>query len=300
MHKIVVCDHIDQEAIARLSQRFIVVDKSESDRSALLASISDAECVIVRSRTKVDRDFFEKAPKLRLVARAGVGLDNIDVSEANRRGIKLVNTPDAPTNAAAELTIGLLIDLFRGITRGDRGIRRGEWLKNQLLGEELAGKTLGVIGYGRIGRQVAKLASCMGVRVVAWDILGQSINYDPAVYVELDDLLSQADAITLHVPLTAETKGFFNAQIISKLKRGVYFINASRGEVVDEDALYQALVDGKIRAAALDVYSREPYDGPLTKLENVVLTPHIGANTKEAQRKSALQLVDIVTRELGG
>jgi len=155
-------------------------------------------------------------------------------------------------------------------------------------------------GYGRIGRQVAKLASCLGMRVLAWDILGESIGYAPASYVKLEELLSQADAVTLHVPLTPETRGFFNAEMFSKLKQGAYLVNASRGEVVDEDALYKALKDGRIRGAALDVYSREPYSGPLTQLENVVLTPHIGANTREAQRKAALQLVELITREPGG
>jgi len=298
--KIVVCDAIDAEAIKALSQNHHVVDKSKASRQELLDAIVDADCVIVRSRTKVDREFFERAPKLKIVARAGVGLDNVDVSEANKRGIKLLNTPEAPTNAAAELTVGLLIALFRGIARGDRGIRRGEWLKNELLGEELAGKTLGIIGYGRIGRQVAKLASCLGMHVLAWDILGESISYAPASYVKLEELLSQADAVTLHVPLTPETRGFFNAEMFSKLKQGAYLVNASRGEVVDEDALYKALKDGRIRGAALDVYSREPYSGPLTQLENVVLTPHIGANTREAQRKAALQLVELITREPSG
>lgn len=298
--KIVVCDHIDPEAIVRLSKSFTVVDKSGADRRELLASVVDADCVVVRSRTRVDKEFFESAPKLRLVARAGVGLDNIDLEEAERRGVKVVNTPNAPTNAAAELTIGLMLALVRGIARGDRGIRMGKWLKNELLGEELAGKTLGVIGYGRIGRQVSRIAACLGMRVLAWDILGTKINYEYATYVELDELLRQSDIVTLHVPLTPETKGFFNASVISKLKPGAYLINASRGEVVDEEALYNALKEGRIRGAALDVYPREPYYGPLTQLENVVLTPHIGANTKEAQRKAALELVELITKELGG
>lgn len=300
MKKIVVCDHIDSEALAALAKSFLVVDVSGSSRSELLSSVADAECIIVRSRTKVDRELFERAPKLRLVARAGVGLDNIDLAEANRRGVKVVNTPEAPTNAVAELTIGLIIALLRGIARGDRGIRAGKWLKNELLGEEVAGKTLGIIGYGRIGRQVSRLATCLGMRVVAWDILGKTINYEPAIYVELDELLSRSDIVTLHVPLTPETKGFFNASLISKLKPGAYLINTSRGEVVDEEALYRALKEGRIRGAALDVYPSEPYSGPLTQLENVVLTPHIGANTKEAQRKAALQLVELITKELGG
>ncbi|MEM0119833.1 MAG: hydroxyacid dehydrogenase [Thermoprotei archaeon] len=300
MKKIVVCDSIDAAAIKALSQVFDVVDKSRVSRQELLEAIADADCVIVRSRTKVDREFLEKASKLKVIARPGVGLDNVDSSEANRRGIKLLNTPEAPTNAAAELTIGLLLALFRGIVRGDRGIRRGEWLKNELLGEELSGKTLGVIGYGRIGRQVGKLAVCLGMRVLAWDILGETINYAPATYTPLEELLSQADAVTLHVPLTPETKGFFNAEMLSKIKRGAYLVNASRGEVLDEDALYRALKEGWIRGAALDVFSSEPYTGPLTQLDNVVLTPHIGANTKEAQRKAAIQIVELITRELGG
>lgn len=300
MKKIVVCDHIDHEAIEKLGASFAVVDKSGANRDELLASLGDADCIVVRSRTKVDKELLDRAPKLRLIARAGVGLDNIDVGEAEKRGIRVVNTPEAPTNAVAELTVGLMISLLRGIVRGDRGIRTGKWLKNELLGEEAAGKTLGVIGYGRIGRQVARIASCLGMRVVAWDILGNKISYEPATYVELDELLASSDVVTLHVPLTAETRGFFGEALISKLKRGAYLINTSRGEVVDEEALYRALKDGRIRGAALDVYPKEPYSGPLTQLDNVVLTPHIGANTREAQRKAALQLVELISRELGG
>ncbi|PSN84609.1 hypothetical protein B9Q13_05145 [Candidatus Marsarchaeota G2 archaeon ECH_B_SAG-G16] len=299
MKKIVLCDKVDEETIKPLKDKFLVVDASSFSKEELLKEVEDAHCIVVRSRTKVDAQFINRAKNLELIARAGVGLDNIDIEIAQRRGIKVINTPAAPTTSAAELTFGLILDLLRGISRGDRGIRQGKWLKNDIMGYELKGKILGIVGYGRIGSQVATYANCFGMKVYAWDILGPEIVKAPALYVELDGLLGSSDIVTLHVPLTNETRKFLNRERIAKMKNGAFLINASRGEVVDEEALYEALVTGKLAGAALDVFSKEPYEGPLTKLENVVLTPHIGANTFEAQRRSAQQLVELILQNLG-
>jgi D-3-phosphoglycerate dehydrogenase len=300
MLTVVLCDRIDKEALEALSDKFLLKDLSDNSKQEMLTKIGDADCVIVRSRTKVDAEFLNHAPRLKLIGRAGVGLDNIDTETAERRGIKILNTPDAPTTSVAELVMGLMINLMRGIGEGDRAIRRGAWLKNELLGTEILGKTLGVIGYGRIGSQVGRLASCMGMRVIGWDILGVKVVQPPAEYVEVDALLREADVVSLHVPLTQQTKEFFNSEKIDKMKQNAFLINASRGEVLDENALYEALVRKRIAGAALDVFEKEPYTGPLASLENVILTPHIGANTREAQKRSALQLVELVTRHLLG
>jgi D-3-phosphoglycerate dehydrogenase len=300
MLTIAICDKIDTDALEALSNKFLLKDLSNDSRQEMLTKLGDVDCVIVRSRTKVDIEFLSHAPKLKVIGRAGVGLDNIDTEAAEKRSIKILSTPEAPTASVAELVMGLMINLMRGIGAGDRAIRNGAWIKNELLGTEILGKTLGVIGYGRIGSQVGKLGSCMGMKVLGWDILGAKVVRPPAEYVEVEALLSESDVVSLHVPLTPQTKKFFNKEKIYKMKPSAFLINASRGEVLDEKALYEALVYKKLAGAALDVFDKEPYTGPLASLENVILTPHIGANTKEAQKRSAIQLAELVTHHLVG
>jgi D-3-phosphoglycerate dehydrogenase len=290
--QIVILDPISHEAADRLRKSFEVVDLSSRQRADQLPALATADCIIVRSRTKVNRELFEMAPELKVVARAGVGLDNVDTKEADSRSIRILSTPHAPTTSVAELVLGFMIALARGIGKGDRGIRNGRWLKSELEGTELSGKVLGVIGYGRIGSAVGKLGGCLGMSALGWDILGPQVVTAPAMYTEVDDMLEQADFITLHVPLTDETRSMVNARFLAKMKKTAYIINASRGEVVDEDALYDALKNGTIAGAALDVFGSEPYTGRLRELENVILTPHIGASTEEAQRRSASDLAE--------
>lgn len=298
VRKVVICDKVEESVIRRLGLNFMVVDASQVPKLELGKVIADADGMVVRSATKVDAALLLNATKLRVIVRAGVGLDNIDVNQAERRGIRVFNTPKAPTNSAAELTVGLMFALARKIALGDRGVRQGKWLKDQIMGSELQGKNLGIVGYGRIGSKVGRIAACLGMTVYAWDILGPSVVSEPAKYAELDSLLANSDFITLHVPLTDETKHFINAASLSKVKRGAYIINASRGEVIDEVALYEALRNGVLAGAALDVFEKEPYSGRLAELDNVVMTPHIGSNTREAQARIGDEIVEILLREL--
>jgi len=298
IQKVVICDKVEESVIRRLGSNFMVVDASQVPKSELARVVADADGLVVRSATKVDTTLLAGASKLKVIVRAGVGLDNVDTEEAKRRGIKVFNTPKAPTNSAAELTIGLMFVLARKISLGDRGVRQGKWLKNQIMGVELRGKSLGIVGYGRIGSQVGRIATCLGMTVLAWDILGPSVVQEPAKYTELDELLAKSDFITLHVPLTDATRHFVNSATLGRIKKGAYIINASRGEVIDEDALYDALKDGNLAGAALDVFEKEPYSGRLAELDNVVITPHIGSNTYEAQAKIGDEIVDILTREM--
>jgi len=260
----------------------------------LLSMIQEYDIVIVRGRTKITKEVVSKGNNLKIIGRAGVGLDNIDLKSADSRGIKVFNTPLASTNAVAELTIGLMITLSRGIVRGDIGIKQGKWLKHELMGFELKGKTLGIIGMGRIGTRVARLAKTFGMKILVFDIIELSeelLDELEAKIIALDELLASSDFITLHVTLTKETHKMINEEKLKKMKKTAYIINASRGAVIDEKALLNAIKSGSIKGAALDVFEFEPpVSSELVKLQNVVTTPHIGAQTKEAQELAATLL----------
>jgi D-3-phosphoglycerate dehydrogenase len=252
-------------------------------------AIEKADVLIVRS-TKVGEDTIGRAKNLKVIARAGVGTDNIDLKACEKKKIKVINTPDAPTTSVAELTLGLIICMLRKIIIAHNSMKDKLWKKNELLGNELAEKTLGVIGLGRIGTAVARLAKSFNMNVIAYD---PNIKHsEHANLVTFDNLLKNSDIITIHVPLTIETEKMIDGDAIKKMKDGVFLLNLSRGKVVDEDALYQALKTKKIAMAALDVYEKEPYNGKLTDLDNVILTPHIGSNTVEAQRRIGEELVE--------
>ncbi|NWG09594.1 MAG: D-2-hydroxyacid dehydrogenase [Nitrososphaerales archaeon] len=301
-YKVLVCDSFAEKGIEKLSSIFDVTYSPKITSQELLSTIHDYDVIIVRGRTKITKEVIEKGENLKIVGRAGIGLDNIDLRSAESRGIKVFNTPESSTNAVAELTIGLMIDLARGISRGDAGMKQGRWLKDELMGSELKGRTLGVVGMGRIGTRVAKMAKTFGMKVLVSDIieLDKGLLEDlGAKEVPLDDLLSSSDFVTLHVTLTDETHHMINEQILGKMKKGAYIINTSRGTVIDERALTKALKNGWIKGAALDVFEVEP-PGPseLVELPNVIATPHIGAQTKESQELAAMLLVDKIAGAL--
>jgi len=287
MAKVVVADKLDSESVLELKMRFgTVVEMPKS----LEKEVADAQVLIVRSRTPVTKELLGKAPKLKIVARSGVGLDSIDLDECRRRGIRVVNTPDAPTVSVAELVVGMIISLLREIPRADAEMKRKKWIKDQLRGKELFGKTVGIVGFGRIGEAVAERLSAFGCRLLVF-----SPRFKPTPEIAgaaLDELLKKSDIVTLHAPLTKETAGMIGKREIALMKDGAYLVNAARGALVDEDALYDALKSGKIAGAALDVYPSEPYSGKLCGLGNVVLLPHIGANTEEALARTGKQLLE--------
>lgn len=277
--KVVVSDNMNPGALEIIKETGAeVIYKPESLETAL----ADAEILVVRSATKVTADLLSKAPKLKAVVRGGVGLDNIDQEACKERGIEVANTPGASTNAVAEIALGLMLSTVRNIQRGYLTMKEGKWEKKSLSGTEIHGKTLGLIGCGRIGTLTGEKAHKLGMKILGYNPPPRQVSTF-IEYVELDELLQNADIISLHVPLNPNTDKLINAETLSKMKDGVILINTARGQIIDEDALYDACKSGKIRAAALDVYSEEPYKGKLLQLDNVFFTPHIGAATEEAQ-----------------
>jgi D-3-phosphoglycerate dehydrogenase len=258
---------------------------------------------IVRGATRVTRRLMEAAPRLRWIARAGAGLDNIDLTAAKERGIGVLNVPGANAVAVAELVLGLLLGLFRHVPAADASMRRGEWEKSRFMGRELRGKTIGIVGLGKIGRAVAQRArafemTCVGHDPLVSDADVRALGVEP---LPLDALIARADVLTLHVPLTAETKGMIGPQAIARLPRGAVIVNAARGGLVDEAALLQALDSGALAGAAFDVYAEEPPKGsPLLAHPRVVLTPHIGAATVEAQEAVGEEIVRLLLGKMAG
>jgi len=285
--RVLVSDSIHEDGIRMMERAGLQVERDfEISPDQLRARIGEYQVLIVRSRTKVTAEVIKRASALKIIGRAGAGLDNVDLDAAIKQGIKVLNTPDAPANSVAELTIGLMISLARRIPLADRGMKEGRWLKKELTGTELRGKTLGIIGLGNIGMSVGRVARAMGMSILNAtprpkpDLLREL----DAKHLPLDDLLKQVDFLTLHVPLSQETKGMLGRGQLNLMKRSAYLINTSRGEIVDEKALLEVLREGRIAGAALDVYSVEPpTDYELMKLPNVVCTPHIGAQTEDAQ-----------------
>jgi len=253
--------------------------------------ISNFDIVVVRSRTKITKEMIDRASQCKVIARVGVGLDNIDVDAAKAKGIRVINAVEGAMNAVAELVLGLMLSLAREIPRADREIRNGNWLKKELMGSELSGKYLGIVGLGNIGKRLAKLARGLNMNIIGFDVMPIADDFARDVGLikaDIDTLLSSADYISFHVPLTETTHHLVNSKRISTMKKTAYIINTSRGEIIDEDALYNALKEGKIAGAALDVFEKEPAVGnKLATLPNVVCTPHIGAQTKEAQTLAA-------------
>ncbi|HCX95742.1 D-isomer specific 2-hydroxyacid dehydrogenase NAD-binding protein [uncultured spirochete] len=258
-----------------------------------MSRLGDAEVLIVRSKTKVDKAMIDAAPKCRYIIRGGVGVDTIDVEYAKSKGIAVDNTPEASSLAVAELAFALMIAMPNHLVRADNSMKEGKWLKKELERTELNGKTLGLIGIGRIGHELALRAKAFGMSVIAYDKYVTSS--EVASLVSLDEVYAKSDYISLHTPLTDETRGMINAASIAKMKKGVYLINTCRGQVVVEQDIADALNSGKMAGYATDVYNKEPPEGsPLLKAPNVLMTPHLGASTEE----NLLRLGDSIVARL--
>ena len=292
--KILICDKIAGEGRKLLEEKGYEVTKAwDTPKDELPKIVSGYDALVVRSATKVKGNLIANAKNLKVIGRAGIGLDNIDLEKAKEMGITVVNSPQASSTSVAELAIGHLLALARGIVKGTVTLREGKWAKKELRGIEACGKTLGLIGYGNIAKIVEKLALALGMRV----IVVRSRVYDR--FVSLEEMLPKADFISIHVPLTPETRHMLSTREFNMMKDGVTIIDCSRGGVVDQEALYQALVSDKVRAAAVDVFEEEPPGKiKLLTLENVHATPHIGAQTKEAQLRAGVQIAERVIEEL--
>ncbi len=292
--KVLISDKIFEEGIKLLEEKGYQVTRAwDTPKSELPKIIADYDVLIVRSATKVKGELLDNAKKLKVIGRAGEGLDNIDFKKVNSLGIALVNTPHVSYMSVAELTIGHLLALARGIVQGTISLREGKWEKEKLIGTEVNGKTLGIIGCGYIGKTVERLAISLGMKVLGVE----ECVYDR--FVPLAEMLPQADFITIHVPLTPHTKHMISTKEFNMMKDGVMLIDCSRGGVVDQEALYQALVSGKVKGAALDVFEDEPpKNSKLLTLNNVIATPHVGAQTYEAQLKASVQIAKRVIEAL--
>ena len=291
--RILVCDPIHEDGVNMLKEAGYNVElDTKITGEELVDKIGDYDAVIIRSRTNVDERVLRAKGRLKAVARAGVGLDNVDLETAKKMGIQVINSPEAPSNAVAELVLGLMLALARRIPEGDASMKRGEWIKRQLTGFELKGKTLGIIGFGRIGYELGKKCKALGMTVVAYDVaMDRVIKYVEEIRAEsvtMEDLLSGSDFVSLHVPLLPQTRNLIGRDQIGLMKKSAYLINAARGGIIDEMALRDALVKGKLGGAALDVFANEPPDNTsLTGLKNIICMPHIGAATVEAQRANS-------------
>ncbi len=301
--RILLTDGLAKEGQEILSKHAKVDNLKDITPEELLKVIGEYDAVIVRGRTKLTPEVLAAAAKLKVAGRAGVGVDNINLASARERGITVVNSPMATTIAVAELTLGLMLALIRDIPRADAGLKQGNWLKKELRGSELNNKTLGVIGFGRIGAATAERAKAFGMKIIACDPLlsAEEISRRGGEPVAMDDLLSRADMITMHLPLTDQSKGMLDAEAFNKMKDGVRIICAARGGVIDEGALLEAINSGKVAGAALDVFTAEPPGKiDLASHPKVVCTPHIGAETNEAQVRAAVDISTEVIAALNG
>lgn len=298
--KILIADEVDKECPSRLrAAGFEVTEWFDISQDELKKTIPNYDILIVRSRTKVTKDIIAVAEKLKLIGRVGVGLDTIDVKAAESRGIKVINTPQMSTIAVAELTLSLMLNLIRGTYRAIDSVKRGLWEKKHLYGNELFGKALGIVGFGRIGKAVAERAKGFGMHIMVYDHFVDEnilVKVGGARANSFEDLLRASDIVTLHVPLLPETRNMINAKTLSMMRPGSYLINTSRGEVVNTKDLLEALKSGRLSGAALDVYEneppREPWEKELISLPNVIATPHIGAQTREAQVAGAIAIAE--------
>src|SRR5256714_5161819 len=300
--KVLVCDPISQKGIALLQQRpefEVVVLPKRLSEAELLPVVKDAVAMVVRSETKVTRKVIEVARSLRVVGRAGVGVDNVDVPAATEHGVVVMNTPGGNTLSTAELSFAMLLSLARKVPQASASMTSGKWDRKQFQGVELAGKTLGVLGLGRIGSEVAKRAVAFGMKVLGYDpFLAESRARALGIELELDldEVYRCADFITVHMPVTDQTRGMLNAAAFARMKPKVCIVNCARGEIIEEKDLLAALESGKVAAAALDVFAEEPLpaDHPFRKHPNIVLTPHLGASTREAQEKCGIEVAEVI------
>lgn len=295
--KVLVCDSISARAVDRMRNAGLEVDVKDSiTPEELLEVIAPYDAMVVRSRTKVRKPVIDRATNLKVIVRGGVGVDNIDVAYAETKGARIMNTPGASTQAVAELTIAYLFALARPIVQATESMRTGAWEKSKFSGIELAGKVLGIVGMGRIGAAAAQRAAALGMLVLGYD--SRTIGAEPFMHmVELDELYAKADFISLHLPLTETSKHMLNAEAFAKMKKGVRIVDCARGGVIDEDALYDAIVSGQVAGAALDVFENEPLtDRKLFELPQVIGSPHMGAGTKEATARIGDEVADLLIR----
>ena len=300
---VLVAEELSQAGLDLLTADFEVRTVDGADRSALIPALADVDAVIVRSATKIDAEALSAAPNLRVVARAGVGLDNVDVPAATGRGVMVVNAPQSNIVSAAEHAIGLLLSVARRIPAADASLRGGEWQRSKWTGVELFDKTAGILGLGRIGVLVAQRLSAFGMRLLAYDPYVQAARAGQlgVTLVPLDTLLAESDVISIHLPRNRETLGLLGAKELARVKPGVLIVNAARGGLVDEAALAAAVRAGRVGGAGIDVFAAEPTtESPLFGLPNVVVTPHLGASTIEAQEKAGLAVARSVRLALSG
>ncbi|HAR36868.1 MAG TPA: 3-phosphoglycerate dehydrogenase [Acidobacteria bacterium] len=300
MTRILIADHLDQEAVEELKKvpGFEVTVKTGLSESELVQIIPGFEVAVVRSATKITRPVIEAGKDLKLLIRAGIGLDNIDVAAAKEKGIEVANTPAATSISVAEHTLGLMLGAVRHHGPANLSMKQHKWEKKAFTGTELYGKTLGIIGFGRIGKEVAKRALAFGMTVLAYDVIQITTDL-PVKVVSLEELLGQADIITLHVPKTP--RPILGEAEFARMKDGVVIVNVARGGVVDEKALLQALNSGKVKAAALDVFEKEPpEDFSLIDHPKVTATPHLGAAAEEGQKRAGMEVARILKEKFAG
>jgi D-3-phosphoglycerate dehydrogenase len=300
---VLVADSIADEGIRFLEEYADVSTSNGLLEPAARQALAEAEAIVIRSATRIDADTLVAAPKLRVIARAGIGVDNVDVDAASRRGIVVVNAPASVVTSAAEHTIAMILALLRHIPRAHASVAAGHWERKQFVGSELRGKTIGIVGLGNIGAEVARRLSSFEVRLIAFDpYIGDEYATRLGIQLKsLDEIVEQADLITIHVPLTASTRNLFGRAEFNRMKPGCRIVNCARGGIVDEVELVAALADGRLAGAALDVFADEPPTNPeLLRSDRVVLTPHLGASTEEAQVAASLEVAQQVIAVLAG
>ena len=302
---VLICDRVNPILKEILEKNGLKVTyEPEITPEQIAEKIGNFEVVVVRSRTKLSRELVEKADKCKIIARVGVGLDNIDQEAAKEKNIRVINAVEGAITAVAELVIGLMLSMAREIPRADREIRNGNWIKKELMGSELKGKYLGIIGLGNIGKRLGRLARALNMNIIGYDVIPIDDEFSKEVGLmkaDLDTLLSSADYVSLHVPLLDSTHHMINAEKLKMMKNTAYIVNTSRGGVIDEEALYNSLKEGNIAGAALDVFETEPATGNnLTTLPNFIATPHMGSQTKEAQLLAANIIAEKIIQVLRG
>ena len=302
---VLICDQVNPVLNEILEKNGLQITyEPEITPEQIQNKIENFEVVIVRSRTKITKDMIDKATKCQIIARVGVGLDNIDQAAAKEKNIRVINAVEGAMNAVAELVIGLMLSLAREIPRADREVRNGNWIKKELMGTELRGKYLGIVGLGNIGKRLGRLARALNMNIIGYDVVPIDEEFSSEVGLmkaDLGTLLASSDYVSLHVPLLDSTKHLINAEKMSTMKNTSRIINTSRGGVIDEEALYEFLKDGKLGGAALDVFEVEPAtSNKLASLPNFISTPHMGAQTKEAQSLAANVIAEKIIQILRG
>ncbi len=302
---VLICDQVNPILKEILEKNGLKVNyEPEITPAQLSEKIGNFEVVIVRSRTKLVKELVEKADKCQIIARVGVGLDNIDQDAAKAKNIRVINAVEGAITAVAELVVGLMLSMAREIPRADREIRNGNWIKKELMGSELKGKYLGIVGLGNIGKRLGRIARALNMNIIGYDVVPIDEEFSKEVGLmkaDLDTLLTSSDYVSLHVPLLDSTKHIINAEKLKMMKKTARIINTARGGVIDEEALYNALKAGNLAGAALDVFEVEPATGNnLTSLPNFISTPHMGAQTKEAQSLAANVIAEKIIQILRG